>query len=239
MEVHLAEVRISEVRLAEVHMFEIRFAEVRPAEVRPSEVRLIEPRPLEARPDQVRFAEVRSDKVRRAEVHMFEIRLVEVCPTEVRPPEIQPYLRMLRSLHSFQASTPFFRIARCSSFAIVCHPPHRVNYRATLMAARQVVADGGQQQLCAHPRQSHSQELPHPPLFFQNPDHRFHQGFAMQVGSPAFSTAQLAAHAARRPVTRRPISFPRFPRVRSRARFESGTYPAMPCASSASRLSPL
>jgi hypothetical protein len=35
-------------------------------------------------------------------------------------------------LHSFQAATPFFRIARCSSFAIVCHPPHRVNYRATL-----------------------------------------------------------------------------------------------------------
>ena len=87
---------------------------LRPASLRLASLRcaLGEVRPAEVRPAEVRPAEVRLAEVRLAEVRLAEVRLAEVGSTKIG------MISQCRRRHLFHASTPCFRMSRCSGFAI-------------------------------------------------------------------------------------------------------------------------
>jgi len=76
------------------------------------------------------------------------------------------------------------------------------------MAARQVVAERGQQPFGLHLAQSASQELPQTPLLLQRPNDRFHHRLAMQISPPSGRGAEFFSHAQSLAVTHLPVALP-------------------------------
>ena len=114
-----ATVRLAPLRLAPLRSAPLRFASLRFAPWRSASLRFAPLRLAMLRPAPLRFAPLRSAPLRSAPLRSAPLRSALI-------------MSGCRSLHSFHSAAPFFRIARYSSFAIG-HPPHRVNYRATLV----------------------------------------------------------------------------------------------------------
>src|SRR5271157_913653 len=116
--------RSAPLRFASRRIAPLRFAPLRSATLRSAPLRFASLRSALLRFAPLRFACLRYTRLRSA--------LLRFAPPRFALPRFGLMSRCC-ALHSFQAATPSFRIARCSSFAIVCHPSHRVNYRATLV----------------------------------------------------------------------------------------------------------
>ena len=63
-----------------------------------------------------------------------------------------------------------------------------------VVQAAQVVADGRQRELDAHPLQTAQSKLSHPALLLENPEHRFDDRLAQTVDRSARCTAQFQPH---------------------------------------------